>query len=170
MTVEDICRLGDPRSREIAGYLTPRDAFLWLWVTNPILLDGTGARVCRAWGFEPSQLVTWVKGRIVGQMVETEDGKRVAVGKFIAQIGMGHLTRGATEHMILATRGRTKHLLKSRSVPNVFIAPRTSHSTKPQAAYDLIQRLCPGPYLEMFARRPREGWTVHGDQSQAVSA
>jgi N6-adenosine-specific RNA methylase IME4 len=153
MTVEDICALGSHGT--VAGFETMPDAFLWLWVTNPILLDGTGARVCRAWGFKPSQLVTWIKGRLA--VVDAEP-------KLIAHIGMGHLTRGATEHLMLATRGTTKALLKNKKTPNCFIAPRTAHSTKPQAAYDLIEQLTPGEYVELFARKPRENWQVWGNE------
>lgn len=143
----------------VAGFETFRDAFLFLWITNPFLLDGTGARVCRAWGFEPRQLITWVKGR-----VETK-GKRT--GQFIPQIGMGHMTRGATEHMILATRGAVKDQVKAKNVPNVFIAPRTAHSRKPPEAYALIERIAEGPYVELFARAPRERWLVWGNEVAA---
>ncbi len=154
MSVDDICRLGDATSRCVAGYLTPKDAFLFLWVTNAFLLDGSGAAVCRAWGYEPRQLITWVKGRLSAQ-------------RFIPHVGMGHLTRGATEHMILATRGKTKDLILSRSIPNVFIAPRGRHSRKPDEAYALIERLAPGPYLELFAREPRDKWQVWGNEVAA---
>lgn len=158
MTVDQICALGHPG--EVAGHAIAADAFLWLWVTNPILLDGTGDRVCKAWGFKPVQLVTWVKGRIAGE-------------KFVPQIGLGHFTRGATEHMILATRGTTKVLLKNRSTPNVIVAPRTTHSTKPDAAYSLIEQLTPGRYLELFARAVRPNWTGWGmeypDAEQATA-
>jgi N6-adenosine-specific RNA methylase IME4 len=147
MTVEDICALGSHGT--VAGFETMPDAFLWLWVTNPILIDGTGARVARAWGFRPVQLVTWVKGRIADEQL-------------IAQIGMGHFTRGATEHLLLCTRGKAKKLLKNKATPNVFIAPRTSHSTKPEEAYRLIEQLTPGPYVELFARRVRPNWIGWG--------
>lgn len=153
MSVDAICQLGGFGT--VAGFRAYPDAFLWLWITNPFLLDGTGARVCKAWGFEPRQLVTWVKGRI-------------AKDALVAQIGMGHFTRGATEHMILATRGKAKDLLLSKSVPNVFIAPRGRHSAKPDEAYSLIERVSPGPYVELFARRPREGWKVWGNEVAAA--
>lgn len=152
MTVEEICLLGSHGT--VAGFRARPDAFLWLWVTNAFLLDGSGARVCRAWGFEPRQLVTWVKGRI-------------AKDQPIYQVGMGHFTRGCTEHLILATRGKAKELVQDRGVPNVFMAPRTSHSTKPDAAYALIERLTGGPYAELFARKPRPGWSVWGAEVAA---
>lgn len=164
MSVDDICALGAPGGE--ADFNKPADAFLWLWVTNPILLDGSGAAVCRAWGYEPRQLVTWVKGSLVGDLVKRR-GQYRPLAELVLQIGMGHYTRGATEHLILATRGRTKHLLKSRGVPNVFVAPRGRHSEKPQAAYDLVRSLTPGRYLELFARTQRKGWSVWGNEVRA---
>lgn len=155
MSVPEICALGQRGPLRVAGYHVAFDAFLWLWVTNPILIDGTAARVAKAWGFNPRQLVTWVKGR-------------VANDRLIPQIGMGHMTRGATEHLLLCTRGTAKHLLKNRRTPNVFIAPRGRHSEKPQAAYDLIEQLTPGSYLELFARKPRENWQVWGNEVAAA--
>lgn len=152
MSVDDICRLGE--HGRIAGHPTADNGFLFLWVTNPFLLDGSGAAVCRAWGYEPRQLITWVKGRISQE-------------RLIAQIGMGHLTRGATEHMLLATRGKTKDLILSRAIPNVFIAPRGRHSRKPDEAYALIERIAPGPYLELFAREPRFNWQSWGNEVAA---
>jgi N6-adenosine-specific RNA methylase IME4 len=149
MTIPEIKALGQRAPLRIAGHHISYDAFLWLWTTNAHLIDGSAAAVAKAWGFNPRQLVTWVKGRVSEE-------------RFIPQIGLGHLTRGATEQLLLCTRGRSKHLLKNRRTPNVLIAPRGRHSEKPQAAYDLIEQLTPGPYLELFARRRRESWTGWG--------
>jgi N6-adenosine-specific RNA methylase IME4 len=167
----------DP-TREICMFHMPyplaRDGFLFLWVTNTHLLNGSGWRVCEAWGYTPKQLITWVKGasclrtyyRITSN---TSSHGRYAYLKY--QIGMGHFTRNVTEHMILATRGHAKHLIQVRNLPNHFVAPLQrrrktgrKHSVKPKEAYELIQRLVPGPYLELFAREPRHGWTVWGNE------
>lgn len=42
--------------------------------------------------------------------------------------------------------------------------PRRQHSRKPVCVYDRIERLVEGPYLELFSRTTREGWTVWGNQ------
>lgn len=163
MTVEEICLLGSHGT--VAGFETMPDAFLWLWVTNPTLIDGTGARVARAWGFKPVQLVTWVKGRLESEPETVTIGageKRLA--RLVSHVGMGHFTRGATEHMLLCTRGKAKRLIKNKATPNVFIAPRTTHSTKPEEAYRIIESLTPGEYVELFARRERPNWTCWGNQ------
>ena len=49
-------------------------------------------------------------------------------------------------------------------VPKLLIAPRREHSRKPDETYRRIERLLPGPYLELFARQSRPGWDGIGNQ------
>ena len=153
---------------KLCGQFPVQDtAFLFFWVTNPFLLDGTGVRVCRAWGFEPKQIIPWIKGRLeVWAPLDMTQPR----AKLILNTGMGHITRGVTEHLIVATRGRYTPLVKVKNEHGLIIAPeesvilspRGAHSAKPVAQYDLIERVCPGPYLELFARKRRPGWTSWG--------
>lgn len=46
----------------------------------------------------------------------------------------------------------------------IFKAERKEHSRKPEQSYELIEAASPGPYFEVFARRPREGWIVWGNE------
>jgi N6-adenosine-specific RNA methylase IME4 len=39
------------------------------------------------------------------------------------------------------------------------------HSAKPEAFYDLVESVSPGPYLELFARRQRLGWDTWGNEA-----
>lgn len=173
MTIEAIYALYEP-SRvngigaktygRIAGFDIDDTALLFLWITNAHLIDGFGGSVCHAWGFEPKQLITWTKGRLdvyreatIGDMVDIR-------ARTILNIGLGHYTRNVTEHLILATRGKAKALITQHTRPNWFLARRGEHSTKPQEAYDLIESICQGPRLELFAREPRRGWTTWGDE------
>jgi N6-adenosine-specific RNA methylase IME4 len=43
-----------------------------------------------------------------------------------------------------------------------FQWPRTHHSAKPDAFGDLVEQVSPGPYVELFCRRPRLGWDHWG--------
>ena len=43
-------------------------------------------------------------------------------------------------------------------------APLQEHSVKPAEQYAIIERLSPGPYLELFARRRRPGWDAWGHE------
>jgi N6-adenosine-specific RNA methylase IME4 len=124
------------------------DSFLFLWAPSAFVLDGQAQRVAEAWGFAPKQIITWVK--------TTKDGRPA--------LGMGHYTRNATEQLLLCRRGRAKVL--DRSVPSVFHAQRTRHSAKPDESYQLIERLSPPRYLELFARRRySDRWDVHGNEA-----
>jgi N6-adenosine-specific RNA methylase IME4 len=49
-------------------------------------------------------------------------------------------------------------------VRKLIVSPRREHSRKPDEAYERIEALCEGPYLEMFARARRAGWDGWGDQ------
>lgn len=123
-------------------------AHLFLWVTVPRLLgEHNGDRSCgpidivEAWGFQCKTMLTWVKP---------------GAG------GMGWYFRGQTEHVLYATRGKAGIPADKRE-PNVFSAPRGRHSEKPAAFGDLVERVTPGPYVELFARAPRLGWDSWGD-------
>lgn len=163
----------------LAGYEIANTAVLFLWITQPLLLEGVHNRVCNAWGFTPRQIVPWIKGRLVAgdpQACEYVNDRPVPAGpQLILNIGMGHLFRGVVEYLIVATRGKYTKLVKHKGTPNliiaeedlVILAPRTRHSTKPEQAYDLIEKVVPGPYLELFARRRREGWTCDGNELRA---
>jgi N6-adenosine-specific RNA methylase IME4 len=77
--------------------------------------------------------------------------------------------------VLLLTRGNPKRISKKvyqmlitlerspYAVPAV-IAPMTEHSEKPEEVQDRIEQLCDGPYLELFARRQRPGWTCLGNE------
>ena len=133
-----------------------QSAHLFLWVTNPVLTeqhyghDGLSvADLVLRWEFEPKALITWVK--------TTREGA-------VSRGGTGWYWRGATEHVVHAVRGGAG-VPSDKRLPNVFMAPRTGHSSKPDLFFDLVESISPGPYLEMFARRERLGWDSWGDQS-----
>lgn len=120
------------------------DAILLLWVVES--MQEEGLRLTRAWGFTPKTSGVWVK--------KTVTGKR--------HFGMGRTLRAEHERFIVAHRGRPEIL--SKSVRSVFEAPVGEHSAKPDAFYELAERLSPGPYAELFARRQRKGWFCYGDE------
>ncbi|MDO3166674.1 MT-A70 family methyltransferase [Mycobacteroides abscessus subsp. abscessus] len=118
--------------------LAAEDAHLWLWVTNATLRDGYD--VMAAWGFTPRSPLTWCKPRL----------------------GLGNYLRNSTEHLLLGTRGDAP--VRFRAQPTWLFAPVQDHSHKPEEVYEVIERLSDGPYLELFARRPRHGWHAWGNQ------
>ena len=125
------------------GALAARDAHLWLWTTNALLPKAY--EVAEAWGFTVRSPLTWVKFRL--------------------GLGGRYQLRNATEQLLFCTRGIAP--LGSRSQPTWFNAPVTEHSRKPAEQFAIIERVSPGPYLELFARRRPESnqpWAVWGDQ------
>ena len=125
------------------GALAARDAHLWLWTTNALLPKAY--EVAEAWGFTVRSPLTWVKFRL--------------------GLGGRYQLRNATEQLLFCTRGKAP--LGSRSQPTWFNAPAQEHSRKPAEQFAIIERVSPGPYLELFARRQPESnqpWAVWGDQ------
>ena len=69
------------------------------------------------------------------------------------QVGTGVWLRGQTEHAILAVRGKPIQPLKPEST--LLCSPCTgTHSTKPTGSHALVERLCPGSKVEIFAVVP----------------
>lgn len=158
MTVPDILALP-------FGEWAAADAHLYCWVTNNHLKDGLAA--IEAWGFRFVTVVTWVKDKM----------------------GLGQYYRGKTEHCLFAVRGRLPYRIKPdgkraqgktviyepdpealelpepSDLPSAFEAPRQVHSAKPEQMRRYVELVSQGPYLEMFARRPVEGWDLWGNQS-----
>lgn len=147
--------LGDIKAMaSLVGALVADDSFLFLWAPNCMVLEGQAQDVARTWGFEPKQLIPWIK--------TSANGK--------PRLGGGHYTRVVSEMLLLCRRGRATVVRKD--VPGVIHAPRGRHSAKPDESYDLIEKLVAGPFLELYARRRyNERWTVWGNQlEEAVSA
>jgi N6-adenosine-specific RNA methylase IME4 len=133
--------------------LAAADCALLMWAVWP---EHPGAHeVIAACGFEYKTAgFLWVKTEKDATCI-TLDGDGL-------HWGMGFATRSNTEACLLATRGSPLRL--SMDVHQVVIAPVGEHSEKPDEVYRRIERLYPGPYLEMFARKPRDGWTTWGDE------
>lgn len=118
--------------------LAAENAHLWIWGVNRLL--SSAYEVAQAWGFTPISLLTWCK-----------QGP-----------GMGYYLRNNTEHCVFATRGEP--MVPAEPILSTwFVWPRGQHSQKPAAFYDLVERVSPGPYVELFARRPCLGWDSWGN-------
>lgn len=112
--------------------LAAENSILWLWSTNAHLPDAF--EIVETWGFQYKTLLTWIKPRI----------------------GTGDWLRGRTEHSIMAVKGHPLVRLTNQST--ALHAPVRDHSQKPDEFYRLVETLCPGRKLELFARETRDGW------------
>lgn len=123
-------------------------AHLYLWCMNSNLVQAH--KIAQAWGFDIKTVITWVKGRIERNQL-------------ISHIGLGHYWRNSTEHVLFGVRG--KLATRNNDLPTAFIAPRGEHSEKPAAFYDMVERMSPGPYLDVFARKQRFNWDTWGNEA-----
>jgi N6-adenosine-specific RNA methylase IME4 len=104
--------------------------------------------IIEAWGFQYKTVgFVWVKQNPSGRGLH---------------LGMGFWTRANTEVCLLATKGKPRRL--ARDVRQVIICPRREHSRKPDEIYSRIERLIPGPYVELFARHRWPGWASWGNE------
>jgi N6-adenosine-specific RNA methylase IME4 len=113
-------------------------AHLYLWTTNADLPDAF--ELMEAWEFKYMTMITWVK----------------------PSFGMGSYFRTSTEHVLFGVRG---HLLtRVRNIGTHFTAPKTFHSEKPSVFYELVERASYPPYVDVFARKKRSGWSAWGNE------
>ena len=134
MMIEEIAALP-------VGELAQDDAHLYVWTVNAFLERTYG--LTRAWGFRPSQVLTWAKSP--------------------RGLGMGGAFTNTTEFILFARRGSLPPIERVDS--SWWQWRRGPHSAKPEAFLDLVERVSPAPRLEMFARRNRLGWDTWGNEA-----
>src|SRR6201994_1902936 len=131
--------------REIAA----DTAHLYLWVPNALLPEGL--EVMEAWGFKYKSNLIWHKVRKDGG----SDGR-----------GVGFYFRNVTEIVLFGVRGKNaRTLAPGRRQVNLLATRKREHSRKPDEQYDIIEACSPGPFIELFGRGTRKGWTTWGDQA-----
>jgi N6-adenosine-specific RNA methylase IME4 len=140
------------------------EAHLYLWTINSYsagnsrgILDAVD--VCKAIGFRPITNLVWVKPR----SNPTPYGQRgTELCLFGARWRKGKhrevMYKGTTNPECVSASTLTKSI-------DWFEANRREHSRKPDSFYDLIEQRSNGPYLEMYSRTNRAGWTSVGNQT-----
>lgn len=142
--------------------IAARDAHLMLWITMPFLAAGIHVPLMRAWGFKPSSSAfVWMKTK--RKTARQYQWVTLAELPQFLHFGQGHTTRKNVEICLLGRRGNAKRLAKDVAEP--IIAPVREHSRKPDEAYERARRYAGGPYLELFSREERDGWTTWGNES-----
>lgn len=123
------------------------DAVLFLWATNPMLLDGL--RVMEAWGFNYVHHWIWDK----------------------EEIGTGYWGRDRHELLLIGKRGNFPAPLMGTQPDTVYRERKGDHSVKPTYFAEQLERLFPDlPKLEMFCRDPRPGWDAWGYEAAGRDA
>jgi N6-adenosine-specific RNA methylase IME4 len=118
--------------------LADEQAHLHLWTTNAFLFECP--KILDAWGFEYKGVFLWVK----------------------PQMGIGNYWRVSHEFLILGVRGRLG--FRDHSQMSWLQAERTRHSSKPESVRGIIEKVSPGPYLELFGRKTCDGWVTWGNE------
>jgi len=137
MSLEEIEELPVPN-------IADNNCQLFLWVTSKYL--PLGFNLLEHWGFSYAQTLVWCK---------TPRG-----------LGQGGLFTPTTEFILLGRKGRMPAVRRIDST--WFNWKRTNvHSRKPEELQDMVEKVSPPPYLEMFARRKREGWDVWGNEVES---
>lgn len=135
----------DIYSLPVAEHAT-KDAVLFLWATSALLPEAL--RAMESWGFTYKASAIWVKSRI----------------------GLGHWFRIRHEFILVGVRGAMVPPSTKDRPDSVITADITEHSRKPDEIHKLIERMWPTlSRLELFARRPRKGWDVWGNQSKEAA-
>ena len=134
MDLNDVCAL--PVSEICAD-----DCTIFLWTTSPKLEEAF--QVLKAWGFNYRTCAVWDKEKI----------------------GMGYYFRQQHELLLVATRGSPQTPEPSERVSSIIRAPRAAHSLKPETIYELLESMYPEvPRIELFCRKPRQGWAAWGNE------
>lgn len=149
----DCMTLDDIKALPVADWAAD-DCVLLLWTTDPLL--PTAFDVIRAWGFTYKTVgFYWAKlNRSAPDLIYSD-------ADFFT--GLGFWTRANPELCLLATRGHPKR--RRADVRKLIVSPRREHSRKPDEAYQRIEALCEGPFLEIFARSSRPGWERWGTEA-----
>jgi N6-adenosine-specific RNA methylase IME4 len=138
----------------LLGRLAADDCALFLWAIWSLLPEALQVIEAAGFAFKTVGFV-WVKTTSTAEVI-TLDGEGLHNGTGLSG------PRANTEICLLAKRGEPRRL--AADVDQVVIAPVGEHSAKPDEVYRRIERLFPGPRLELFARKSRPHWTVWGNE------
>lgn len=151
MTLQEVKSL--PVSR-----LAARDCLLFLWCVDPLM--PAALQVGESWGFTFKTIgFYWAKTR---RVTSTRGERFDDPVRRAFPMGTGYWTRANPEMCLLFSRGKPKRC--HADVAKLIVSPRREHSRKPDEAAERIERLVSGPYLELFAREQRPGWTAWGNE------
>lgn len=135
MTIEEI--LGFDLPVKVAA----ENFHFFLWV--PQTFVKLAFEYIEKWEFEYKDLFTWHKN----------GGRQSPNGP-----------QRNSEHILYATKGRPE-FLETTDFQTCFYAPRRGESEKPEFFYDLLRRVTAPPRIDIFNRRPIEGFVGWGDEA-----
>ncbi len=135
--------LGEIEALPIRQFADPNGAHVYMWTTNRHLPAAFG--IFKAWGVRYGQTLVWAK---------TPMG-----------LGPGGTFAQSTEYVLFGRIGTLRHLRRADSTWFNWARMDRQHSRKPDAFIDMVEQVSPGPYVELFARRARFGWSYLGNEA-----
>lgn len=127
--------------------IAAKHALLLMWVTVPFAEHAM--RVMRAWGFPYKSQCVWPKNTLA----------------------TGYYARNRHELLYIGRRGKFPVGMPAIFPDSLIPGRVTVHSRKPEWPQDTIDRRFPEmAKAELFARRPRAGWTVLGNEIDRFGA
>jgi len=151
MTDQDMQSLPIPQLQD--------EGLLFLWVTGRAM---EGGRECmKAWGYRRVDEIVWVKTNQLQRIIRA--GRT------------GHWLNHTKEHLLVGLKAKTNDKGETIWPPwinrgvdtDVIVSEVRETSRKPDEAYGLIERMCPGGRkLEIFGRKhnAQPGWLTLGNQ------
>jgi N6-adenosine-specific RNA methylase IME4 len=109
---------------------------LFLWTTHAFLEDSF--LLVRQWGFQYKATLVWDK----------------------VKMGIGRTVRMQLEFCLLAIKGNP--IIQGSSERDLIVESRREHSRKPEAFYEMVERMCIGNKLDFFSRQNRSNWDHYG--------
>jgi N6-adenosine-specific RNA methylase IME4 len=119
------------------------NAHLHLWTTNGFLREAFD--VMETWGVTYKSCYVWAK----------------------PDLGIGNYWRVSHEFLLFGIKGKAAFADNSLRSWNCW--EPGEHSAKPAEIRRLIERVSPGPYLELFGRREVENWTIWGNEIRRIT-
>jgi N6-adenosine-specific RNA methylase IME4 len=115
------------------------DCVLFLWTTHAFLEDSFS--LLRDWGFQYKATLVWDKEKM----------------------GIGRTVRMQVEFCLLGVKGSP--IIQGSSERDIIREARREHSRKPDAFYDMVNRMCIGNKLDYFSRENRDNWDTYGAET-----
>jgi N6-adenosine-specific RNA methylase IME4 len=137
-----------------------KDCHLYLWTINRYLPNAF--EIMSSWGFSYSTTIVWAKKPMGG-----------GLGDGVVSFPSTERCYGlATEFCLFGRKGKLK--AETKIPRNWFDWKRPynergkpKHFAKPKEFFEMVEKVSPGPRLEMFARNKREGWIVWGNEVES---
>jgi N6-adenosine-specific RNA methylase IME4 len=115
------------------------DAVVFLWTTHAFLKNSF--LLLEGWGLTYKATLVWDKEKM----------------------GMGSTIRMQCEFCLLAIKG--KPIIQGSAERDIIRESRREHSRKPDAFYDMVDRMTIGKKLDYFSRTQRKGWDTYGAET-----